>query len=161
VGVLGGERAAGDGVGDHHAAFEGSGAPEHTRAAGTQSSRQAPLRAGLLGDPTRGHFASWNGTAQIEASSGEQNRHRLSRAGNRRITRVLHIMTRVLFEAVSAFATVGLSTGITPELPPAGQLLITALMFAGRVGPITVAAALAPHERTRAYVYPEERPIVG
>lgn len=45
--------------------------------------------------PTRGHFASWNGTAPIDASSGEQNRHRLSRAGNRRINRVLHIMAIV------------------------------------------------------------------
>ena len=45
--------------------------------------------------PSRGHFASWNGTAPIDASSGEQNRHRLSRAGNRRINRVLHIMAIV------------------------------------------------------------------
>ncbi len=58
--------------------------------------------ARLLGDigdiarfPTRGHFASWNGTAPIDASSGEQNRHRLSRAGNRRINRTLHIMAIV------------------------------------------------------------------
>jgi transposase len=58
--------------------------------------------ARLLGDigdisrfPTRGHFASWNGTAPLDASSGEQNRHRLSRAGNRRINRVLHIMAIV------------------------------------------------------------------
>jgi transposase len=41
------------------------------------------------------HFASWNGTAPIEASSGEQRRHRLSRLGNRRINRVLHIMAVV------------------------------------------------------------------
>jgi transposase len=58
--------------------------------------------ARLLGDigdvarfPTRGHFASWNGTAPLDASSGEQQRHRLSRAGNRRINRVLHIMAIV------------------------------------------------------------------
>ncbi len=58
--------------------------------------------ARLLGDigdisrfASRGHFASWNGTAPIDASSGEQNRHRLSRAGNRRINRVLHIMAVV------------------------------------------------------------------
>jgi hypothetical protein len=40
----------------------------------------------------RDRFASWNGTAPLDASSGEQQRHRLSRAGNRRINRVLHIM---------------------------------------------------------------------
>jgi transposase len=58
--------------------------------------------ARLLGDigdihrfRTAGHFASWNGTAPIEASSGDQKRHRLSRAGNRRINRVLHIMAIV------------------------------------------------------------------
>jgi transposase len=58
--------------------------------------------ARLLGDVgdidrfrTAAHFASWNGTAPIEASSGDQRRHRLSRAGNRRINRVLHIMAIV------------------------------------------------------------------
>jgi transposase len=45
--------------------------------------------------PDRGHFASWNGTAPIDASSGDQVRHRLSRAGNRQINRVLHIMATV------------------------------------------------------------------
>src|SRR4051794_41714056 len=44
---------------------------------------------------TPAHFASWNGTAPLEASSGDQRRHRLSRAGNRRINRVLHIMAIV------------------------------------------------------------------
>ena len=58
--------------------------------------------ARLLGDigdvsrfPTKGHFASRNGTAPLDASSGEQTRHRLSRAGNRRINRALHIMAVV------------------------------------------------------------------
>src|SRR6266540_1349935 len=54
---------------------------------------------GDIGDITRlasrHHFASWNGTAPLEASSGEQQRHRLSRAGNRRINRALHIMAVV------------------------------------------------------------------
>jgi transposase len=45
--------------------------------------------------PDRDHFASWNGTAPIDASSGDQVRHRLSRAGNRQINRVLHIMAVV------------------------------------------------------------------
>jgi transposase len=51
---------------------------------------------GDVGDITRfadrGRFASWNGTAPLDASSGDQKRHRLSRAGNRRINRVLHMM---------------------------------------------------------------------
>jgi transposase len=45
--------------------------------------------------PTKGHFASWNGTAPLDASSGHQIRHRLSRAGNRQINRTLHIMATV------------------------------------------------------------------
>jgi transposase len=45
--------------------------------------------------PNRAHFASWNGTAPIDASSGDQVRHRLSRAGNRQINRVLYIMATV------------------------------------------------------------------
>jgi transposase len=44
---------------------------------------------------TKAHFASWTGTAPIDASSGQQVRHRLSRAGNRRLNRVLHIMAIV------------------------------------------------------------------
>ncbi len=58
--------------------------------------------ARLIGDvadisrfASRGHFASWNGTAPLDASSGDQNRHRLPRAGNRRINRTLHIMAVV------------------------------------------------------------------
>jgi transposase len=45
--------------------------------------------------PTRAHFASWNGTAPIDASSGDHVRHRLSRGGNRQINQVLHIMATV------------------------------------------------------------------
>jgi trk system potassium uptake protein len=67
----------------------------------------------------------------------------------------------VLFEAVSAFATVGLSTGITDDLPAAGQLVLVALMFLGRLGPITLASALALREQERRYELPEERTIVG
>src|SRR4051794_24339881 len=45
--------------------------------------------------PSKAHFASWNGTAPLDASSGDQVRHRLSRAGNRQINRALHTMARV------------------------------------------------------------------
>lgn len=67
----------------------------------------------------------------------------------------------VIFEVISAFATVGLSTGITAELPPAAQIILIALMFIGRVGTITVATALALRNRPSPFRYPEERPIVG
>lgn len=67
----------------------------------------------------------------------------------------------VLFEVTSAFGTVGLSTGITAQLPASGQIVLMVLMFLGRLGPITLASALALRERARRYEYPEERPIVG
>ncbi|MFN3914579.1 MAG: TrkH family potassium uptake protein [Aquabacterium sp.] len=67
----------------------------------------------------------------------------------------------VLFEVISAFATVGLSTGITAQFPPAGQLVLVVLMFVGRVGVVTLAVALAMNHTRRPYRYPEEKPIVG
>ncbi|MDK1358678.1 potassium transporter TrkG [Arthrobacter sp. zg-Y1219] len=67
----------------------------------------------------------------------------------------------VLFEAVSAFATVGLSTGITAHLPAAGQLILIVLMFAGRLGPLLFASALALRDRPLHYELPIERPIIG
>jgi trk system potassium uptake protein TrkH len=70
-------------------------------------------------------------------------------------------LDEVLFEVISAFSTVGLSTGITAQVGTAGQLLLTALMFIGRLGPITLASALALRSRPRLYDLPEERPIIG
>ena len=55
-----------------------------------------------------------------------------------------------MFEAASGFNTVGLSTGVTAELTPAGRFLLVVLMFVGRIGPLTFAAALSrvePHQR--------------
>ncbi|WP_068928623.1 TrkH family potassium uptake protein [Planobispora rosea] len=70
-------------------------------------------------------------------------------------------LDRVLFEVVSAFGTVGLSTGITADVGPAGHLVLTTLMFIGRLGPVTLGAALALNTQTRRFRYPEERPLVG
>jgi len=66
-----------------------------------------------------------------------------------------------LFEAISAFGTVGLSTGITADFGEVGRLTLVALMFLGRTGPYTLAVALALRERRRLYRFPEERPIIG
>ncbi|MFC1643978.1 TrkH family potassium uptake protein [Candidatus Omnitrophota bacterium] len=66
-----------------------------------------------------------------------------------------------LFEVVSAFGTVGLSTGITGGLTNAGKLCIVATMFAGRVGPLTLALAVAFRERKDRYIFPEESVMVG
>lgn len=81
-------------------------------------------------------------------------------------TLVLVEMTRapldmVLFEVVSSFATVGLSSGLLVTLPDSGQVILALLMFLGRLGPITLGAALALRERSRLYEYPEGRPIIG
>ncbi|WP_211254736.1 TrkH family potassium uptake protein [Knoellia aerolata] len=67
----------------------------------------------------------------------------------------------VLFETTSAFATVGLSTGITPKIGDPGQFVLVALMFLGRLGPITLVSALALRERNRRYRYPEGAPLIG
>ncbi|MFT4034007.1 MAG: potassium transporter TrkG [Patulibacter sp.] len=70
-------------------------------------------------------------------------------------------LDRSAFEVVSAFATVGLSTGITAELSDPGKVLLVVLMLAGRVGPITLASAIALRRTERRYEYAEERPIIG
>ena len=70
-------------------------------------------------------------------------------------------LDRVLFEAISAFATVGLSTGITPTLPPSAQLILIALMFLGRLGPLTLGTAIALKHRPLLYELPKERPVIG
>ena len=70
-------------------------------------------------------------------------------------------LDRTLFEVVSAFSTTGLSTGLTAELPLVGQALLVVLMLVGRLGPITLATALALRRRGRLYQLPEERPIIG
>jgi len=64
------------------------------------------------------------------------------------------------FEATSAFGTVGLSTGLTPNLTTAGRLLIIFLMFVGRVGPLTLATLLHTREKPP-FRFPEEDMIIG
>ncbi|WP_433648941.1 TrkH family potassium uptake protein [Micromonospora zamorensis] len=66
-----------------------------------------------------------------------------------------------LFEVTSAFSTTGLTVGLASELPASGQLVLTVLMFIGRVGPLTLGSAIALNTRRRLYRYPQEQPIVG
>jgi trk system potassium uptake protein TrkH len=70
-------------------------------------------------------------------------------------------LDRSLFEAVSAFGTVGMSTGITGTLPDAAQLVLVALMFLGRLGPLTLGSAIALRDRRILYELPKERPAIG
>lgn len=70
-------------------------------------------------------------------------------------------LDRVMFEVISAYATCGLSVGLSGELPPEGKYVLAVIMLIGRIGTTTVAAALALRSRRRLYKYPEERPIIG
>ncbi len=67
----------------------------------------------------------------------------------------------ILFEAVSAFGTVGLSTGITPGLSTAGKLVITMLMFVGRLGPILFLSVLQGFQEPLRYRWPEQGMMIG
>ena len=67
----------------------------------------------------------------------------------------------VLFEVISAFGTCGLSSGVTAAAPDSGLYVLSVLMFVGRLGTITLAAALSQRSNRRLFRYPEERPIIG
>ncbi len=68
---------------------------------------------------------------------------------------------QINFEVISAFATTGLSTGITASLSTPSQLTLCALMYLGRIGPFTLVAALATRNVVRRFDYPTERPFIG
>lgn len=71
-----------------------------------------------------------------------------------------HFM-EVLFEATSAFSTAGLSMGLTSELTDAGKAIVTVTMFVGRLGPLTLAYALAEKKRKSKLGYPEDHVLIG
>jgi len=70
-------------------------------------------------------------------------------------------LDHVLFDVISAFATCGLSTGFTANTTDAAQYVLAATMFFGRIGTVTLAAALAASQHPKLFRQPEERPIVG
>ena len=70
-------------------------------------------------------------------------------------------MSDIMFEAGSALGTVGLTTGITPDLTDAGKLIIIIVMLIGRLGPLTLLAALTFNLKPVRYNYPDEAIIVG
>jgi trk system potassium uptake protein TrkH len=67
----------------------------------------------------------------------------------------------MMFETMSAMATVGLSTGITTELSTAGKLILCVAMFVGRLGPLTAVYALQQRQRPARYRYPEASIRIG
>jgi trk system potassium uptake protein TrkH len=72
-----------------------------------------------------------------------------------------HPFLMILFEVTSAFATVGLSMGMTTDLSIVGKILISLMMFAGRLGPLTLAYALGPKSEKELYRYPEGKMTIG
>lgn len=70
-------------------------------------------------------------------------------------------LDQLLFEVISAAGTVGLSTGITADLPDHGKFLLALLMLFGRLGPIVVATSLALRKTKRHFELPRERPLIG
>ena len=70
-------------------------------------------------------------------------------------------MSDIMFEAGSALGTVGLTTGVTPFLTTAGKMIIIATMLVGRLGPLTLLAALTFNLKPARYDYPDEAVIVG
>lgn len=70
-------------------------------------------------------------------------------------------MSKILFETISAFGTVGLSANFTPELSPVGRILITIMMFIGRLGPLTMAFALLNTRKETKVRYAEEKILIG
>jgi trk system potassium uptake protein TrkH len=71
------------------------------------------------------------------------------------------VMLDVMFEAASALGTVGLSTGVTPTLTGIGKVIIIVVMLVGRLGPLTLLAALTFNLKPGRYNYPDEAIIVG
>lgn len=67
----------------------------------------------------------------------------------------------ICYEVVSAFGTVGLTRGITPKLTDASKLVISIVMFMGRVGIFTILVAFAPKSKAYNYSYPMEYVVVG
>jgi trk system potassium uptake protein TrkH len=70
-------------------------------------------------------------------------------------------LSDVLFEVVSAFGTVGLSTGVTSSLSAAGKIVLMLIMLTGRIGPLTLALAIGQRGEKALYDYPEERVVIG
>jgi trk system potassium uptake protein TrkH len=71
------------------------------------------------------------------------------------------LLLPAMFEATSAFGTVGLSLNVTPELSTFGKLLVAGLMFLGRIGPITLILALSARQKAKGYVFPHEDIAIG
>ncbi len=84
-----------------------------------------------------------------------------SEAGGRPHTDSAGLFLELLFECVSALATVGLSTGITPHLSVFGKIIIMLLMFIGRLGPVVFISVLQSWQKPPHYAWPEDSCMIG
>jgi trk system potassium uptake protein TrkH len=85
----------------------------------------------------------------------------ITEAGLRPHPEAKGLYLEILFETISALGTVGLSTGLTPQLSLAGKCIITVLMFLGRLGPILFLAAIQSYQKEQFYRLPEESMLIG
>lgn len=85
----------------------------------------------------------------------------LALAGTEHLYGVQPSFQALLFEAMSALATVGLTTGITPELSTPGKIILVLAMFFGRIGPLTAAYALQRRQAVKRYRFPETNVNIG
>jgi trk system potassium uptake protein TrkH len=77
------------------------------------------------------------------------------------ITAQQGLLTRVLFEVLSAFGTVGLSTGITESFSSIGKIILILTMFVGRIGPLTLVLGMSRPDTRSALQYPEGKISIG
>ena len=70
-------------------------------------------------------------------------------------------LDNIIFDVLSAVCTVGLSTGVTMDMHDPGKVMFAILMFIGRVGPVSMATALALRKAKRHFEYPKESPLIG
>jgi trk system potassium uptake protein len=93
--------------------------------------------------------------ALLSAEQADTSHHQRARQGGP------HQFLDAAFEVCSALGTVGLSTGITPDLKPPAKAVLIVLMFLGRLGPISAFAALARSDRRDRVEYPKEEVLIG
>jgi len=85
----------------------------------------------------------------------------ISEGGDKPHQQIRGQFLEILFESVSAFSTVGLSTGITPQLTSTGKWILIFLMFIGRLGPLLFIAVLQKIPKVKYYSHPEKNPMIG
>jgi trk system potassium uptake protein TrkH len=142
---------------------------------GASGSTAGGIKVGTLGILIAATWSAMAGRGQVEAAGRELRQQDVNRAlavallAAVLVFAVSVVLTRiedadvlaVMFEATSAFGTTGLSTGLAPELSDASLLLLTATMFIGRLGPLTLALALVQRSRATRRRYPEGRVRIG